>query len=488
MKNVIDRSNTPLTFNWVEDSEHPRNQSKRPSNPTVRYGPLTALLHERHQQNRDEPDEVPGSSKNSAAVKDKHEKTKTASPTVVDVILVIAAASLAFVVAIHFGLFAFILIESCIRSLRDTFHSLFINAAVDAANVETAAFLNNTSSSSAEVEHTSIPSAILKYTKMAIWPFVLFVPSFFLFSHLIIGMTSGNSQSRDRKKVTWKVLLSLVSLFAFMEAMLAMAYASRWTLLGITSAFPLLMMILARLSMASAGKYGIDMITPSCGNSTAAAATMDPDESMVCKCIAIACCDYFSFCTVSLTSLLFGISTYAAPTPSAAVASAIVLMTFFAAMAFSSTLVDRKLTNKRRRLSMAQRVFAALSISEAIILAKEWYTGRSILLFLSETLGFLFIFLPFTAGILHHLLELLYILSVPLSSLAICTIAGLSPISLIGLFLSILLVFIGTNMLYFTLLLSYRIYSWLIYRHLALLSFSAWLPIFTGFSKEEMDV
>jgi len=168
-----------------------------------------------------------------------------------------------------------------------------------------------------------------------------------------------------------------------------------------------------------------------------------------------------------------------AQTP-AAVASAIVLISFFATIAFSCTLVDRKLTNKRRhqtRVSVAQRVFAALSLSEATTLAKEWYTERSILLFLSETFGFIFIFLPFTAGILHRLLEPLFVLSVPLSSLAICTIAGLSPVSLIGLFISILLVFIGTNILYFTLLLSYRIYAWLIHKHLTILLFSAWFSI-----------
>ena len=133
---------------------------------------------------------------------------------------------------------------------------------------------------------------------------------------------------------------------------------------------------------------------------------------------------------------------------------------------------------------MAQRVVAALSISEAITLAKEWYAKRSILLFLTETSGFLFIFLPFTAGLLHQLLEPFLILSVPLSSLAICTIAGLSPVSLIGLVLSILLAFIGTNALYFTLILSYRIYSWLIHKHLALLLFSAWVAIFAGLLKE----
>jgi hypothetical protein len=288
MKNVIERSNTPLTINWVEDSEHHRNQSKRPANrpSMVHYGPLTSLLHDRNQENREALNAVPDSSgKNSAAVRDKPGKTAgTSHPTVVEVLVVIAAASLAFVVAIPFGLFAFFLIESFIRSLRDKLHSLCTNAAADAANVESAAFPNNTLSSSAVVEYTSIPSAILKYAKMAFWPFVLFVPSFFLMSHLIIGMTSGHNHNRDRKKVTWKVLLSLVSLFAFMETMLAMAYASKWTLLGITSAIPLLMMILARLSLASAGMNGIDMITP-CGNYTAAAATMDPDESMVCKCI-----------------------------------------------------------------------------------------------------------------------------------------------------------------------------------------------------------
>jgi len=281
MKNEIDRSNTPLTFNWVEDSEHLCKQAKRPGR-LVYYGPLTLAAHERYQQNKEAPNVVSDSSKNSAAVKHDHKKAARTSPTVV-VMVVIATASLAFVVAIPFGLFAFLLIESSIQSLRNTLHSLRINSVADAANVETVAFLNKTLSSFAEVGFASIPSsAILKYAKMAIWPFLLFVPSFFLFSHLIIGMTSEN-QGRDRKKMTWKVLLSLVSLFAFMETMLAMAYASKWTLLGITSTFPLLMMILARLSMAYADKYG-SMLTP-CVNFTAAAETMDQDESMVCKCI-----------------------------------------------------------------------------------------------------------------------------------------------------------------------------------------------------------
>lgn len=283
MKNVIERSDTPQTYNWVEDSEHHRNQSKRRTKSMVEYGPLTSLLHERYQENRDAPKAMQDSSKNSS-IKDKLEKTaKTSHPTVVEVLVVIVAASLAFVVAIPFGLFESSLIESFIRSLRETLHSLCINAEADAANVENAAFFNDTLSSSAEIEYTSIPSAIVKYAKMAFWPFVLFVPSFFLMTHLIIGMTSGYNQSRDRRKVTWKVLLSLVSLFAFMEIMLAIAYASKWTLLGITSAIPVLMMILARLSMAAAGKNGIHMIIP-CGNHTAAAASMDPDESMVCKC------------------------------------------------------------------------------------------------------------------------------------------------------------------------------------------------------------
>eukprot|EP00985_Skeletonema_marinoi_P001114 scaffold452_cov163-Skeletonema_marinoi.AAC.7 len=281
MKNEIDRSNTPLTFNWVEDSEHLCKQAKRPGR-LVYYGPLTLAAHERYQQNKEAPNVVSDSSKNSAAVKHDHEKAARTSPTVV-VMVVIATASLAFVVAIPFGLFAFLLIESSIQSLRNTLHSQRINSVADAANVETVAFLNKTLSSFAEVGFASIPSsAILKYAKMAIWPFLLFMPSFFLFSHLIIGMTSEN-QGRDRKKMTWKVLLSLVSLFAFMETMLAMAYASKWTLLGITSTFPLLMMILARLSLASADKYG-NMLTP-CVNFTAAAETMDQDESMVCKCI-----------------------------------------------------------------------------------------------------------------------------------------------------------------------------------------------------------
>lgn len=281
MKNEIERSNTPLTFNWVEDNEHHHDRSKRTTNrlSMVYYGPLTFEAHERYQKNKEAPNIAPRSSSDSdATVKDDPEKIIRALPTVVEVVVVVArTTSLTFVVAIPFGLLTFILIESSIRRLRDTLHSFLIASIADAASIEIATILNKTSFE--EIGFTSISAAILKYAKMALWPFALFVPSFFLYSHLIIRMTSEN-QSRDRKKMTWKVLLSLISLFAFLEMMLAMADTSKWTLLGITSAFPLLMMILARLSMASADKYGtIGMLTP-CGNYTAAATII---ESMECK-------------------------------------------------------------------------------------------------------------------------------------------------------------------------------------------------------------
>lgn len=477
MKNEIDRSNTPLTFNWVEDNEHHHHRSKRPAGPMVYYGPLTFEAHERYQQNKEAPNIVTHSSSDSAVTaKDEPKKTTRTLPTVAEVVVVITTTSLAFVVAIPFGLLVFFLIESSIRILRNTLHSFRIASAADAAIMEIAEIINKTSFE--EVGLTSVSAAILKYAKMAPWPFVLFVPSFFLYSHLVVGMTSEN-QSRDRKKMTWKVLLSLISLFAFLEMMLAMADTSKWTLLGITSVFPLLMMILARFSIASADMYGsLDILSP-CGNYTVAATTMDSVEGMERK-FSISRHKVLLWCTLSLTSSFC--PQYTAQTP-AAIASAIVLVAFFATIAHSCSLVDRK-RNHRNRLSTTHGVFAALSISEAIILAKEWYSERSILLFLAETLGFLFIFLPFIAGIVHRLLEPLYILSVPLSSLAICTITGLSPVSLIGLVVSILLAFIGTNILLCTLLLSYRFYSWLIHRHLTLLIFFAWLVMFTGLLNE----
>ncbi len=279
MKNEIERSNTPLTFNWVEDNdnEHHHDRSKRTTNrpSMVYYGPLTFEAHERYQKNNEAPNIVPRSCSDSdAAVKDEPEKIIRTLPTVEEVA---RTTSLTFVVAIPFGLLTFILIESSIRSLRDALHSFRIASIADAARIEIATILNKTSFE--EIGFTSISAAILKYAKMALWPFVLFVPSFFLYSHLIIRMTSEN-QSRDRKKMTWKVLLSLISLFAFLEMMLAMADTSKWTLLGITSAFPLLMMILARLTMASADKYGAIGMLTTCGNYTAAATTI---ESMECK-------------------------------------------------------------------------------------------------------------------------------------------------------------------------------------------------------------
>lgn len=155
-------------------------------------------------------------------------------------------------------------------------------------------------------------------------------------------------------------------------------------------------------------------------------------------------------------------------TVTAAVASAIVLLVFFAAIATSCTFVEHKMARQvrsQKHFSILQRIFAALSISEAIALAKMSYTGpHPILQFLTETFGYIFIFLPFSAGMLHRLLEPLYILSVPLSSLALCTIAGMSPISLIGLFMSIMVLFFGMTIFYMTMVLSFHIYSWLIHR------------------------
>ncbi len=288
MKNEIERSNTPLTFNWVEDSEHHHSQTKRPTNrpsSMVYYGPLTFEAHEqeRYQRNKEAPNSVPSSSKNSATVEDEPKTTVTTFSSSFEVL--ITTATLAFVVAIPLGVLGFFFLESSIQRMHDVLHSLRTTFAVNAANTETVTFLNQTSSSIAEVWFTPISAAILKYAKMAIWPFVLFIPSLFLFSHLIIGMTSEN-QSRDKKKMTQKVLLALVSLFVFMETMLAMASTGKWTLLGITSVFPLLMMLLARLSIASAGMYDLSltMLSP-CGNHTVAAATIVSEESMAGKLI-----------------------------------------------------------------------------------------------------------------------------------------------------------------------------------------------------------
>ena len=133
------------------------------------------------------------------------------------------------------------------------------------------------------------------------------------------------------------------------------------------------------------------------------------------------------------------------------------------AIAFAEHKLARQ-ARSQKHPSILQRIFAALSISQAIALAKMSYTGpHPILQFLSETFGYIFIFLPFTAGMLHRLLEPLYILSVPLSSLALCTIAGMSPISLIGLFTSIVILFFMA-IFYMTVVMSFHIYSWLIHR------------------------
>ena len=284
MKNVRvvrDRSDTPQTFN-LDDENSVRDETvttdrRNQKNPTLILGPLTYEAHERDKNRETQNIVVFETSKNPAAAGNSHEgAARSPQHPVVLAVVTIAIVTYVCVVALPF-------VASFIRNLRGTLCSFCINA----SNIESA-LLKKTLLSYTEEEGIAISSAIVKYAKMSFWPFVLFAPSLFLFSHLIIEMTSGNDQNKPWwKKMNWKVFSTatviLILLFTFLEAMMAMADTGEWALLGVTSASPLLLMILARLSTVSATKNGIG--TTPCGHYTAVAAatTMDTDESMVCK-------------------------------------------------------------------------------------------------------------------------------------------------------------------------------------------------------------
>ena len=285
MKKVFDRSNTPRTINLHEGSNRRGSKSQQHERRQSHHhilGPLTYEAHERYQNSIDATNTAPGKNSKSSVPTTSADKeagySESSHPTVVEVIMALSAVAFAVVVTIPSALLVFLLIQSLIQRLQYIW-----NSAVDATHIDTSVFLNGTAFSSAGEDYTSVLSATIKYAKMSLWPFALFVPSFFLFSHLIIGMvySGNNGQSNQpqprRKQVSWKTLgmttILLLSLFAFMEAMLAMADAGKWIFLVVTSAFPLLMMVLAGLSLVSASsKY--DGIITTCGNNdTAAAAT-----------------------------------------------------------------------------------------------------------------------------------------------------------------------------------------------------------------------
>ncbi len=312
MKKVLDRSNTPRTINLHEGGNRRGSNSQQHERRQSHHhilGPLTYEAHERYQNREDAMNTAPSKNSKTSVPTTSTDKeagySESSHPTVVEVIMAVAAAAffvaLAIVVTLPSALLAFLLIQSFILHWQDIWDYVYMysiysalfafliiqsliqclgKATVDATHINKT---DGTAFSSTAEDYTSVLSATIKYAKMSLWPFALFVPSFFLFSHLIIGMaySGNNGQSNQhqprRKQVSWKILgittILLFSLFAFMEAMLAMADQGKWILLVMTSAFPLLMMVLARLSLVSAtSKY--DGINTTCGNNdTAAAAT-----------------------------------------------------------------------------------------------------------------------------------------------------------------------------------------------------------------------
>ena len=119
---------------------------------------------------------------------------------------------------------------------------------------------------------------IMEYTKMALYPFALFVPSLVLLFVIVVGMTmdapgigcSGDTgasailaRSRNKRRAKDKkvwlsspwtgVIISSICLFLFLMMMLAFARSQHWIALGlIASSTPILLMIFARLSVANA--------------------------------------------------------------------------------------------------------------------------------------------------------------------------------------------------------------------------------------------
>ena len=102
--------------------------------------------------------------------------------------------------------------------------------------------------------------AMIKYAKMASYPFLLFVPSLLMISAAIFSVTAADQTKSERRSGRQRVLtfMSICTglLYLFLSVMLACAETSRWITLGLISgATPVILMLLARLSVVYADTH-----------------------------------------------------------------------------------------------------------------------------------------------------------------------------------------------------------------------------------------
>ena len=108
--------------------------------------------------------------------------------------------------------------------------------------------------------NNSMVHAMVKYTKMAAYPFLLFVPSLVMLSLAIVSATMDDAENvgrntilerrNGRKRVLKLMSISTSGLFIFLSVMIACADTSRWIMLGVISVVtPAILMLLARLSV-----------------------------------------------------------------------------------------------------------------------------------------------------------------------------------------------------------------------------------------------
>ena len=114
---------------------------------------------------------------------------------------------------------------------------------------------------------------LIKYARMTLYPFLLFLPPLIMISVVIASITVDDTEDtgqmnnmaqavtarrRKRHKKTLNYLtMYTVSMFLFLTAMITCASTSRWIAFGVLSgAFPATLMILARLSVVHASTSG----------------------------------------------------------------------------------------------------------------------------------------------------------------------------------------------------------------------------------------
>lgn len=156
-------------------------------------------------------------------------------------------------------------------------------------------------------------------------------------------------------------------------------------------------------------------------------------------------------------------------------ASIIVLVAFFAIILHSFVGVGHYTNQSRFRQTLLKYEMNAVGISTLLLSVVNLMTnkrrGRSetnardpyyIVTTSVKLFGFIFAFIPFLAGCFYSTVSQVLLLAIPLTSLAMCTVAGLYVPNLMNLLLSISLLLIGARIVYWFLLLAYHFYSWML--------------------------